>query len=209
MLLFKQSKPFCKPFKIILHKAHIYQVLLSTFSIFHAEMSQKVAKRRIHDYTLTQGSIHETLLETHTRPASSEWETIHVDHVNSRMLVSTSRRVNVDVRAPSELLVTSNSCRFPEAFILMVDIRSAKTVSVDCKASCSAGSDSGDADTSSSARDDWSSLISSWSMRISSINACGEDCGITLLHVFFWTEESCPWLSLTLRLVKVLHGQAI
>lgn len=83
MLLFKQRKPFCKAFKIILHKAHIYQVLLSTFSIFHAEMSQKVVKRRIHDYTLTQGSIHETLLETHTIPASSEWETINVDHVNN------------------------------------------------------------------------------------------------------------------------------
>lgn len=63
-------------FTIILHKAHVYQVLLSTFSIFHAEMSQKVVKRHIQGYTLTQCSIHETLLETHTIPASSERETI-------------------------------------------------------------------------------------------------------------------------------------
>lgn len=66
---------------------------------------------------------------------------------------------------------TSNSCLFPDAFIRIVAIRSAKTVRVDCNASWSAASASSDSETSSCANDVWSSVISSCNIRISSIKA--------------------------------------
>lgn len=45
-------------------QAHVYQVLTFYISIFHAEMSQKGVKGHIQGYTLTQRSVHMTLLET-------------------------------------------------------------------------------------------------------------------------------------------------
>lgn len=66
---------------------------------------------------------------------------------------------------------TSNSCRFPDAFIRIVAIRSAKTVRVDCNAIWSAPSASSGSETSSWASDVWSSLISSCNIKISSIKA--------------------------------------
>lgn len=160
------------------------------------EMSQKRVKRHIHGSTLTQGSVHEAV---HTQYTSFFWvgNNRHVIVSSWTYLSTQPQELIWTWGAPPGWPVTSRSCRFPDAFILMVDIRSAKTVSVDCRASCSAGSDSGDSDTSSSARADCSSLISSWSMRISSIRAWGKDCGITLLCAVFCTEESWHLAKLT------------
>lgn len=45
-------------------QSHVYQVLTFYISIIHAETSQKGVKGHIQGYTLTQRSVHMTLLET-------------------------------------------------------------------------------------------------------------------------------------------------
>lgn len=135
--------------------------LLSTFSRCHAEIRQKGEKRRFPGSRLT-GLCSQHPPETRHQLLLSG-EMIKMQVTKEPRCVSTTARASTDVRGGlrASCSLTSKSCCFPDAFILMVDMRSAKTVSVDCRASCPAGSDSGDPDTSSWAREDWSSLISS------------------------------------------------
>ena len=184
MLAFKHSKPWGEPSTILLCKAPVYQAF-AVQSQFCMKLGEKVHSWLHTDTGLcSQGPSRHNASFFRGRAINRAITEAAHRLVHARPGVKLGRG-GAGGSAPSGWLVTSKSCRFPAAFILMVDIRSARTVSVDCKASCSAGSDSGASDTSSSARAACSSRISSWSMRISSIKAWGKDCGITLVYVFW------------------------